>query len=107
MNTTTRLFFFFVLVLVLTLSPFVVFCFFLLLSFFPDRMMSDFNVEVENDNIQEFFVEFKGPKDSKCCHATSSLNSTRNTLSEELLKQARKEKRNDKTSFSVSSVYVF
>jgi len=27
-------------------------------------MMSDFNVEVENDNIQEFFVEFKGPKDS-------------------------------------------
>uniref|UniRef100_A0A7S3DZW7 UBC core domain-containing protein n=1 Tax=Chloropicon laureae TaxID=464258 RepID=A0A7S3DZW7_9CHLO len=27
-------------------------------------MMSDFNVEVENDNIQEFFVNFKGPKDS-------------------------------------------
>jgi len=27
-------------------------------------MMSDFNVEVENDNIQEFTVNFKGPKDS-------------------------------------------
>ena len=27
-------------------------------------MMSDFNVEVENDNIQEFFVHFKGPKES-------------------------------------------
>mmetsp|Transcript_11434 Transcript_11434/g.29030 ORF Transcript_11434/g.29030 Transcript_11434/m.29030 type:complete len:196 (+) Transcript_11434:202-789(+) len=27
-------------------------------------MMSDFNIDVENDSIQEFFVEFKGPKDS-------------------------------------------
>ena len=27
-------------------------------------MMSDFDVEVENDNIQEFFVHFKGPKES-------------------------------------------
>jgi len=27
-------------------------------------MMSDFNVQVENDNIQEFCVNFKGPKDS-------------------------------------------
>ena len=28
--------------------------------------MSDFNVQVENDNIQEFFVNFEGPKDSEC-----------------------------------------
>merc|ERR1711934_1239401 len=27
-------------------------------------LMSDFNVQVENDNIQEFFVNFEGPKDS-------------------------------------------
>ena len=32
----------------------------------PNRLMSDFNVQVENDNIQEFFVNFEGPKDSEC-----------------------------------------
>lgn len=29
------------------------------------RMMSDYKVETVNDGMQEFFVEFHGPKDSK------------------------------------------
>ena len=29
------------------------------------RMMSDYKVETINDGMQEFFVEFHGPKDSK------------------------------------------
>lgn len=30
----------------------------------PRRMMSDWQVELVNDNVNEFYVEFKGPPDS-------------------------------------------
>lgn len=33
----------------------------------PCRMMSDWKVELIEDNISEFYIEFPGPKDSKCC----------------------------------------
>ncbi len=32
------------------------------------RMMSDWKVELVNDNINELYVEFKGPKESKLRH---------------------------------------
>jgi len=32
------------------------------------RMMSDYKVEMINDGMQEFFVEFHGPKESKFLH---------------------------------------
>lgn len=31
---------------------------------FLDRLMSDYKVELVNDNMQEFHVEFHGPNDS-------------------------------------------
>ena len=59
----------------------------------PRRMMSDWQVELVNDNVNEFYVEFKGPPDSApyaspplpvCSwrHATAckSCSSTSNTL---------------------------
>lgn len=30
------------------------------------RMMTDHEVQLINDNMMEFYVSFKGPKDSKC-----------------------------------------
>jgi hypothetical protein len=34
-------------------------------SFLP-RRMSDWNVELVEENMSEFYVSFKGPKDSAC-----------------------------------------
>jgi len=55
------------------------FClFFLIWSFLPAflvswrrRMMSDYKVEMVNDGMQEFFVEFKGPTESNNPRAES------------------------------------
>jgi ubiquitin-conjugating enzyme E2 H len=30
-------------------------------------LMSDYEVTLVNDNMQEFYVRFKGPEESKCC----------------------------------------
>lgn len=32
----------------------------------PYRLMSDWKVELVEDNISEFYVDFGGPKDSEC-----------------------------------------
>ena len=37
------------------------------------RMMSDWKVELVNDNINELYVEFKGPKESKLCLSRLSV----------------------------------
>jgi hypothetical protein len=59
-----------------------VFCllFFLIWPFLPAflvyrrrRMMSDYKVEMVNDGMQEFFVEFKGPAESNSPRAESRL----------------------------------
>ena len=45
----------------------------------PCRMMSDWKVELVNDNINELYVEFKGPKESEWRPLTSLCNSFRTT----------------------------
>lgn len=51
------------------LKAFSDFFFFLLFFFFGgvclNRMMSDYKVEMINDGIQEFYVHFQGPNESK------------------------------------------
>ncbi len=37
------------------------------------RMMSDYKVEMVNDGMQEFFVEFRGPTESTIAHANSDF----------------------------------
>jgi hypothetical protein len=39
--------------------------------FFWSRMMSDYKVEMVNDGMSEFYVEFHGPRDSKLTRHTS------------------------------------
>jgi hypothetical protein len=36
-------------------------------------MMSDYKVEMVNDGMQEFFVEFRGPTESTIAHANSDF----------------------------------
>lgn len=40
-------------------------CRLLLSAYFDYRMMSDWKVDLVNDNISELYVEFKGPPDSE------------------------------------------
>jgi hypothetical protein len=52
---------------------FILFCFVfvLLVLLVLTRMMSDYKVEMINDGMQEFYVDFHGPKDSKSSLPTS------------------------------------
>jgi hypothetical protein len=43
-------------------------------SLFVPRMMSDYKVDMVNDSINEFYVEFTGPKDSKCLASFLTLS---------------------------------
>lgn len=38
--------------------------------------MSDYDVSLINDSMQEFFVKFKGPEDSKYCHSLNYQETT-------------------------------
>ena len=39
------------------------------------RMMSDYKVEMVNDGMQEFFVEFRGPNESTDFHSGGQFDS--------------------------------
>ena len=44
------------------------------------RMMSDFQVELVEDNISEFYLTFHGPKDSESAVGTGLLGPSRSRL---------------------------
>jgi hypothetical protein len=42
--------------------------------------MSDYEVTLVNDNMQEFYVRFKGPEESKCAHKSPEMAVTNGSV---------------------------